>query len=651
MQDDEEIAMRQGFFRKDETRALRREYLQQSFWSNQFTGNPEVEDRFHRYVSEYQMERVQKRLWLTSVCLAATGVYVATQADISWGWAVLRMGVPSFFLFVASMLLRKPKADRLEDAEAKRVAKCTGIMDEGERVIARARKPTVFRQWWRLVVIITALLCYNWILWTDWLNKSRSGSYSHDPALEVVWQLVWLLLAVAAVVLNLALDFSHCALSSTLLFLSFAAACAVELHALWHWPSFRKKELIWKERMTHEIVKALLAAVGGVGLCLVGAHRVNRFERHSFVQQYLLWGKAEENEEIFSGEHVELLALFANPTLPAQMAASMGLRPLKLGQELRFLLRTIPKMFLEVQPAATMADAREALERHNPRIIMFSGHTFMGALAFELDNGRIDTHSPPAMFVNLLTRAVAGGNKRLEAVFLNGCLTTQLGNDILSVMPWLTVIAWNSITEDQAARSFAVGLVDALGDSLAKHGLRVRERLSIDAAFVSGCLRLLEEGFRMGDPARYLHPPEHAHARRPDFSGKCFGCMPPVHGDVVLLKRIDGDNVMLRCTGPDGTLVGERLSAPFALTPPLAPSTLPGCQPQARRAVASQPPLHRQPPLPLPCAGVCGASSHSSCSSVDRVVITVHEEDEHSVSHSSEEHSLPPSRTGSELNG
>ncbi|KAJ1638369.1 hypothetical protein T492DRAFT_225023 [Pavlovales sp. CCMP2436] len=117
MQDDEEIAMRQGFFRKDETRALRREYLQQSFWSNQFTGNPEVEDRFHRYVSEYQMERVQKRLWLTSVCLAATGVYVATQADISWGWAVLRMGVPSFFLFVASMLLRKPKADRLEDAE------------------------------------------------------------------------------------------------------------------------------------------------------------------------------------------------------------------------------------------------------------------------------------------------------------------------------------------------------------------------------------------------------------------------------------------------------------------------------------------------------------------------------------------------------
>jgi hypothetical protein len=54
--------------------------------------------------------------------------------------------------------------------------------------------------------------------------------------------------------------------------------------------------------------------------------------------------QVEEDEEMFAGEHVELLALFANPTLPAQLAAQLGLRPLKLGQELRFLLRTIPKV-------------------------------------------------------------------------------------------------------------------------------------------------------------------------------------------------------------------------------------------------------------------------------------------------------------------
>lgn len=294
---------------------------------------------------------------------------------------------------------------------------------------------------------------------------------------------------------------------------------------------------------------------------------------------------------MLAGEHVELLALFANPTLPAQMAAQMGLRPLKLGQELRFLLRTIPKCFLEIQPAATMADARDALERHNPRIIMFSGHTFMGALAFELDNGRIDMHSPPAMFVNLLSRAAAGGNKRLEAVFLNGCLTTSLGNDILSAMPWLTVVCWNSITEDQAARSFAVGFVDALGDSLAKQDLRVRERLTIDEAFVAGCLNLLDEGFRLGDPQRYLHPPNHPHAAKPDFSGACFGCLPPVHGDVVLLKRMDGGNVILRCRGTDGKLVGERL--------------MPSAWASVARPAVEQPQLRRQ-------AGAAGCASATS---------------------------------------
>lgn len=291
---------------------------------------------------------------------------------------------------------------------------------------------------------------------------------------------------------------------------------------------------------------------------------------------------------MIAGEHVELLALFANPTLPAHMAAQMGLRPLKLGQELRFLLRTIPKMFLEVQPAATMADARETLERLNPRIIMFSGHTFMGALAFELDNGRIDMHSPPAMFVNLLSRAAAGGSKRLEAVFLNGCLTTALGNDILSAMPWLTVVCWNSITEDQAARSFAVGFVDALGDSLAKHDLRVRERLTIDAAFVAGCVNLLNDGFRLGDPQRYLHPPNHPHAATPDFSGACWGCLPPVHGDAVLLKRLDGGNVMLRCAGTDGKLTGERL------TPSVWSAHAQQQQPMAGRPAAEQPRLARQ---------------------------------------------------------
>jgi hypothetical protein len=43
---------------------------------------------------------------------------------------------------------------------------------------------------------------------------------------------------------------------------------------------------------------------------------------------------------------------------------------------------------LAIEPAATVTDAQAALAKHSPRVLVFSGHTFMGALAFEADDGR-----------------------------------------------------------------------------------------------------------------------------------------------------------------------------------------------------------------------------------------------------------------------
>ena len=44
-------------------------------------------------------------------------------------------------------------------------------------------------------------------------------------------------------------------------------------------------------------------------------------------------------------------------------------------------------------------------------------------------------------------------------------------------------------------------------------------------------------GFRVGDPAAYLHPPRHPHHRIPPISWRdCFGCVPPVHGECVLMR-------------------------------------------------------------------------------------------------------------------
>jgi hypothetical protein len=47
-----------------------------------------------------------------------------------------------------------------------------------------------------------------------------------------------------------------------------------------------------------------------------------------------------------------------------------------------------------------------------------------------------------------------------------------------------------------------------------------------------GAESFLERNFRFGDPADYFHPPGHPHHSKPDFSGLCEQCVPPVHGKV-----------------------------------------------------------------------------------------------------------------------
>ena len=98
---------------------------------------------------------------------------------------------------------------------------------------------------------------------------------------------------------------------------------------------------------------------------------------------------------------VEVLALFANPMLPEQ-APGRGLRPLAFGQDLKMLMHALPHSELEVEPAATLLNAHQALIRSQPRYLLFSGHTIMGALAFETPEGRLDTHAAPEYFVSLL---------------------------------------------------------------------------------------------------------------------------------------------------------------------------------------------------------------------------------------------------------
>lgn len=43
----------------------------------------------------------------------------------------------------------------------------------------------------------------------------------------------------------------------------------------------------------------------------------------------------------------------------------------------------IPEVRMRIDPAAGLADVRAAMQKHKPKIILFSGHFFMGSLVFE----------------------------------------------------------------------------------------------------------------------------------------------------------------------------------------------------------------------------------------------------------------------------
>ena len=174
---------------------------------------------------------------------------------------------------------------------------------------------------------------------------------------------------------------------------------------------------------------------------------------------------------------------------------------------------------------------------------------------------------------------------------LNGCDTVAIGRAVISTLPSVAVVCWESVAEDSAARAFAVGFYGMIAEALQKRRLEAKARetcvrsslqsvgswisrlfplnfanaepsvgstsapdpdgpLDLQStldAFDAGCRSFLSAGFRFGDPLPYLHPPGHPHERRPDMMD-CPGCTPPVHGSVVLMYQLGGECIQRRGT-------------------------------------------------------------------------------------------------------
>ena len=164
--------------------------------------------------------------------------------------------------------------------------------------------------------------------------------------------------------------------------------------------------------------------------------RLNRSDRISFISSFALQAMVTEQTQLLSGERIEILAMFSNPSLH-NVAANLGPHlakaggQLSLGRELKSLLRSVPSPYVFVEPAATLEDVRTAMQEHNPQIAVFSGHSLVGSLVLELPDGSVDLPSEGDFIGALVLGARPNSRKKLRCVVLNGCETISLARSIV----------------------------------------------------------------------------------------------------------------------------------------------------------------------------------------------------------------------------
>jgi hypothetical protein len=151
-----------------------------------------------------------------------------------------------------------------------------------------------------------------------------------------------------------------------------------------------------------------------------------------------------------------------------------------IDKEMRAILAKIraakyrDQIKIEQAGAVRADDLIEAMNRHHPRIVQFSGHgdkEGKGILICDDDGNASVVHS------EALVSLFEGTLKKVQVVVLNCCYSHSLAQVLTEVVP--CVIGMKDSIDDVAARMFTANFYGALADGL-----------SVELAFKQGLTRL-----------------------------------------------------------------------------------------------------------------------------------------------------------------
>lgn len=239
----------------------------------------------------------------------------------------------------------------------------------------------------------------------------------------------------------------------------------------------------------------------------------------------------------------DVVAFYANPKFPPKLLPEFDHLE-ALDTEMRHLLRTTNPFDIYIQPAVQYSDIRDTLHKYNPRIVVWSGHTFGGHIVLTNDNN-IPQPIDASELCTLLENA-----PRLQLVVLMGCHTEKVCRRVSDTLN-IPTIGWSTKVEDKPAYVFSKAMFNSMQTEIKKSEISAQH-------IFNKALRGFKNEFVVGDPF----------AKCKDWDFKTRGQCPPDtsrHGIPVLIDPGKAGRPALAELGSNSTKrlrTGTPLNAP-----------------------------------------------------------------------------------------